>query len=113
MRRVHNILVATYMLAGIALMSQSTISHLEGTVLNSGGATLTTLHGAAENMALAHEAARAMESALAARNLALGVLLFALGGFMHAYQVVRDERPVHITVKKKKPMLLYWLEMKI
>jgi hypothetical protein len=62
---------------------------------------------------LAHEAANAYASAAASRQLMLGVLLFTLGGFLHAYKILRDERPVRITVKKRKPMLLYWLEMKL
>ncbi len=120
MRRIHTLLVTTYLIAGIALMAHAVTTHVQGNILNSGGATLAVqtsdgspLHGAADKEALMQGAIDAARRATAANQLMLGVLLFTLGGFLHAYQVVRDERPVHITVKKRKPELLYWLEMKI
>ncbi len=123
MKKIHSFLVAAYMLGGLALMATTPFADLRGQVqMFNGGAMLSvratngteTLHGAAEDpAALAEEANAAYKSAAASRQLMLGVLLFTLGGFMHAYQVLRDERPVRITVKKRKPTLLYWLEMKV
>lgn len=121
MKKIHTFLVTAYMLGGLALMASTPYADVRGQLLrNSGGATVFTaashepLHGAAdEGMALADEAAKAYASAKASRQLMLGVLLFTLGGFVHAYQVLREERPVRITVKKKKPLTLFWLQMKI
>jgi len=122
MKKIHSFLVTAYMLGGLALMASTPFADLRGQVQTyNGGATLTvraleteTLRGAAdESVALAQDTSDAYASAAASRQLMLGVLLFTLGGFLHAYQVLRDERPVHITVKKRKPMLLYWLEMKV
>lgn len=123
MKKIHSFLVTAYMLGGLALMATTPFVDLRGQVQTyNGGATLTvrathaeeTLHGAAEDpTTLALEAANAYASAAASRQLMLGVLLFTLGGFLHAYQTLREERAVRITVKKRKPMLLYWLEMKL
>lgn len=123
MKKIHSFLVAAYMLGGLALMATTPFADLRGQVQTfNGGAMLSVrathgeemLHGAAEDpTALAEEADAAYKSAAAARQLMLGVLLFTLGGMVHAYEVVRSERPVKITVKKRKPALLYWLEMKV
>ena len=121
MKKIHSFLVAAYMLGGIALMVAATGSRLSGDILNSGGATLAVhatageaLRGAAdEPTRLAQEAVDAYESAAASRQLMLGVLLFTLGGFLHAYQTLREERPVRITARKKKPLTLFWIEMSV
>lgn len=123
MKKIHSFLVTAYLLGGIALMASTPFADLRGQVQTyNGGATLTVrgthaeemLRGAAdESTDLAQKASDAYASAAASRQLMLGVLLFTLGGFLHAYQVLREERPVRITVKKRKPLLLYWLEMKL
>lgn len=121
MLKLHSFLVATYMIAGLALMATTPFVDLRGTLVNGGGATLAvqatgvneTLHGSAEAMALAEEAVKSAKSAMASRQLMLGILLFTLGGFVHAYERVRSERPVHITVKKREPRTLFWIEMNV
>lgn len=123
MHRVHTVLVTAYLLGGLVIMASTPWMDLRGQLLSSGGSTLidqtydrerSMLHGAAdEAVALSDEAIAQMRSAVAAKQLMFGILLFTLGGFIHTYQRLRSERPVHITVKKKKPMLLYWLEMKL
>jgi hypothetical protein len=123
MKKIHSFLVTAYMLGGLALMATTPFADLRGQVQTyNGGSTLSvrgthaeeTLHGAPEDpTVLAHEAANAYASAAASRQLMLGVLLFTLGGMIHAYEVLRSERPVHITVKKRKPMMLFWLKMKV
>jgi hypothetical protein len=123
MKKIHSFLVTAYMLGGLALMATTPFADLRGQVQTyNGGATLSvrathaeeTLRGAAEDPAmLADETNAAYKSAAASRQLMLGVLLFTLGGMVHAYEVVRSERRVKITVKKRKPMTLFWLQMKI
>lgn len=113
-RRVHTILVTAYLIGGIALMATAPWQHLTGMLSHGGSTLMEQLHGSADVSAtLAQEALTEAEKASASRQLLLGILLFTFGGFVHAYQRVRDERPVHITVKKRKPQLLYWLEMKL
>lgn len=122
MQKIHTLLVTAYLIGGLALMISTPWTALRGDIVNSGGAVLdvqgmtteTTLHGSADaSMQLAQEAVAAAKSAAASRQLMLGVLLFTLGGFLHAYHTVRSERPVHITVKPKKREMLYLLEMRI
>ncbi len=123
MKKIHSFLVTAYMLGGLALMATTPFADLRGQVQTyNGGATLSvrathaeeTLRGAAEDPAtLAQETNAAYKSAAASRQLMLGILLFTLGGMVHAYEVVRSERPVHITVKKRKPTMLFWLKMKV
>lgn len=122
MKKLHTFLVTAYMLGGLALMATTPFADLRGQVQTyNGGATLSvrashaeeSLHGAADGTALAEEANDAYKSAAASRQLMLGVLLFTLGGMVHAYEVVRSERPVRITVKKRKPTMLFWLKMKV
>ncbi len=123
MHRVHTVLVTAYLLGGLVIMASTPWTDIRGQLLNSGGSTVmelahdraqNVLHGAANDaVMLSDEAVAQMRSAVAAKQLMFGILLFTLGGFIHAYERLRNERPVHITVKKKKPMLLYWLEMKL
>lgn len=123
MKKIHTFLVTAYMVVGLTLMAATPFADLRGQLMvNSGGATLysleadadETLHGAADDPAtLDRAAADAYASAAASRQLMLGVLLFTLGGFLHLYQTLREERPVRVTVKKRKPTMLFWLEMKI
>jgi hypothetical protein len=123
MKRIHSFLVASYLIGGLALIASTPFADLRGQVQTyNGGATLSVrasdageaLHGAADDGArLADEAAEAYASAAASRQLMLGVLLFTLGGMIHAYETLRSERPVRVTVKKRKPRTLFWLEMEI
>ena len=125
MKKLHSLLVTAYLLGGLTLMATTPFADLRAEILNSGGSTLlhvayedddreAVLHGAADDaVALADEALAAAKSATAARQLMLGILVFVLGGFVHAYERLRSERPVRITVKKKKPVTLFWLQMKI
>ncbi len=120
MKRLHRSLVTTYLALGLALMVTTPFSDLRGQlVTHGGGALLTTLHsaenlhGAADAVTLQKDVTDAYARAAASRQLMLGILIFTLGGFIHVYQVLREERPVHITVKKRKQQLLYWLEMKV
>jgi|GEM_PF-3085328 len=56
------------------------------------------------------------ERAYAAEQLVLGILLIVLAFFFHGLVRVRDEQPVHITVKpptKKKQAAWYWIELKV
>lgn len=117
MKKIHSILVTAYLIGGLALMATTPFADLRGQVQTyNGGATLSVkgLHGSAdESVRLADEALDTAKSAAASRHLMLGILLFTFGGMVHAYQTAREERPVHITVKKRKPILMYWLEMKL
>ncbi len=124
MHRIHTLLVTAYLLGGLALMATTPFIHLRGQLLNSGGSTLLELahdrsqdmlHGAAADVpTLSDEAAMAARRANAGKQLVLGVLLFTLGGFMHAYGRVRYERPVKVTVKKKaSPRTLFWVQMNV
>lgn len=127
LHRIHTLLVTAYLIAGLALIASTPFADLRGQLLNSGGSTLIELvhdqgqnrptdimHGAANDATeLSDEALAQMRSAVAAKQLMFGILLFTLGGFIHAYERFRHERPVHITVKKRKPMLLYWYQMKL
>ena len=121
MKKIHSLLVTAYLLGGLTLMATTPFADLRAQLLNSGGSTLLTLahdrqetlRGAAdETMDLSDEAIAAAKSATAARQLMLGILLFTLGGFVHAYERLRSERPVRVTVKKRKPVTLFWLQMK-
>lgn len=122
--KLHTTLVTAYLIAGLALMATTPWLDVRGQLLNSGGATLMemshdqnndVLHGAAKDgMDLSEEALMASRRANAGRQLVLGVLLFTLGGFMHAYGRVRNERPVRVTVKKKhSPRTLFWVQMNV
>ena len=124
MRRIHTLLVTAYLVGGIALMATTPWIHVRGQLLNSGGSTLMglahdgghdTLHGAADDgMTPSEEAFAAARRANAGKQWALGVLLFTLGGFMHAYGRVRYERPVKVTAKKKaSPRTLFWVQMNV
>lgn len=116
MKNIHSLLVTAYLIGGLALMATTPWASLHGDILNSGGATLAveTLHGAAEESTiLARNAVERAESAAASKQLMLGILIFTLGGFLHAYETVRSERPVRVTVKKRKPLTLFWMEMRI
>ena len=116
MHTVHKLLVTAYLVTGLTMTALTPWSHLAGSILSSGGATLQveTLHGAAaDETTMLPDPFEAMQRARAAKQLMIGVLLFTLGGFVHAYAVLRSERPVHITVIKKKPRLLYWLTIKM
>lgn len=123
MKKIHALLVTAYLIGGLTLITTTPFSDLRGQLLvNSGGATLYSigaandeiLHGAANDPTVLSQAVTdAYASARASRQLMLGVLLFTLGGFMHAYGELRSERPVRITVKKRKPTMLFWLEMKL
>ena len=124
MKKIHSFLVTAYMLGGLALIAATPWSCLQGMLVNSGGASLAVqsaqtdgvevLRGSAgDQAALDAEATKAMERAAASRQLMLGILLFTLGGFLHAYERLRSERPVRVTVKKRKPLTLFWLEMKV
>lgn len=117
MSKIHSALVTAYLLGGLTLMATTPWSSLTGMLSNSGGATLQieALHGSAgdESMVLTRAAVQSAERANASRQLMLGILMFTLGGFVHAYAVSRNERPVKITAKKRKQKLLYWLEMRI
>ncbi len=121
MKKLHTFLVTAYLLGGLCVMASTPWMSLQGMLLNSGGATLAVeglhaeaLRGSAEEAAaLAEDVVTAAQRASASRQLMFGILLFTLGGFMHAYEQVRSERPVKITVKKRKPMTLFWLEMKV
>ena len=119
MHRIHTLLVTAYLLGGIALMATTPFTYLQGQVLSSGGSTIVEatkepLHEAAiSDIHASDDVAVAARRANAGRQLVLGVLLFTLGGFVHAYGRVRYERPVHITVKKKKPRTLFWVQMKV
>ncbi len=116
MHKLHSFLVTAYLVGGLTLMATTPWADLTA-ALSHGGATLAveTLHGAAadESAMLADEAIARTKSAAASRQLMFGILLLTLGGFMHVYERTRSERPVHISIKKKKPTLLYWLEMKV
>lgn len=113
-RRLHTVLVTAYLLGGLALMATTPWQHLTGMLSHGGSTLMEQMHGSADMSAtLAGEALAEAEQAAASRQLMLGILLFSFGGFVHAYQRLRDERPVKITVKKRKPALLYWLEMKL
>lgn len=116
MKKIHSILVTAYLIGGLALIVSTPWAHLRGDILHGGGSTLMveTFHSAAEESSLlAHDALMRVESAAAARHLMLGILLFTLGGFLHAYETVRSQRSVRVTIKKRKPPTLFWLEMKL
>ncbi len=121
MKKIHTFLVTAYLLGGLCIMASTPWMSLQGMLLNSGGATLAVesmqaeaLHASADEAAmLAEDVVTATNRASASRQLMFGILLFTLGGFLHAYEQVRSERPVKITVKKRKPMTLFWLEMKV
>jgi len=113
-RSLHAALVTAYLVGGLLLMATTPWQHLAGMLSHGGSTLMEQLHGSADVSAtLAEEALSEAEKAAASRQLMLGILLFTFGGFVHAYQRLRDERPVKITVKKRKPQLLYWLEMRL
>lgn len=111
MHRLHSVLVSTYLLGGLALMATTSWPSLAG-MLTAPGATISMDAAASSDMLAAAAVQEAMQ-ANAALQLMLGILLFTLGGFVHAYAVLRSERPVHITIKPRRSRILYWLEMKI
>lgn len=57
----------------------------------------------------------------AGRLLGLSIFVILFGGFLHALYTLRDEKPVHITIKKKvkakkEPVLSerwFWMEIKV
>lgn len=109
MKKLHSALVSAYMLGGLTIMATAEWSVLLG-MASSPGSTLAGLHPAAGLAEIAvHEATQANAS----MQLMFGILLFTLGGFMHAFYLLRHERPVHVTVKPKKARTLFWLEMRI
>lgn len=120
MKRLHTLLVTAYLVLGLTLIVTTPFGNLRGQLVTHGGgavlmkmSTDETLHSAADATVLQTDVTLAYARAAAARQLMLGILIFTLGGFIHAYQVLREERPVHITVKKRRQQLLYWLEMKV
>jgi hypothetical protein len=57
---------------------------------------------------------QAYEKANASAQLVEGILLILLGFFLHGLLRMRDERPVHITVKpKRRRHSAYWMELRI
>src|SRR2546430_581484 len=46
-------------------------------------------------------------------QLTLGMLLIVLGFFLHGLARMRDERPVHISVKPKKRKSWFWVELRV
>lgn len=101
MHKLHSLLVTTYLIAGLALMGTADWPALTGMVVD------TTLQTAPE----------AAKTAAASMQLFLGVALFTLGGFVHAYAVSRNERNVPVrgvtTPKTLREKTVFWLEMKV
>jgi hypothetical protein len=109
--------VATALVLGITLTTVGSAGTLAAN-LSGGGATVLDsaagMHGAAF--------APQYESAAAAWQLTLGLLLILLGFFLHAYMMAKDERPVRVKAGKKSKShkrstkshgLWYWMEMKV
>lgn len=121
MKRLHTLLVTAYLVLGLTLIVTTSFGDLRGQLITHGGGSLVinsdtqeTLRGSADVVPPSTDDVNsAYARAAAARQLMLGVLIFTLGGFIHLYQVLREERPVRITVKKRRQQLLYWLEMRV
>lgn len=78
-------------------------------VINQPEVTGETLRSAAE-VVLTPSYAQAEASA----QLVLGMLLIVLGFFIYGLARTQEEgRPVHITVKPKKQVQWYWLELRL
>lgn len=134
-------IVALSLLAGIFLAVQGEIGTLNATVTGSGGGYLLVnpavpsgepmlvqaeLHGAAPFVPK-------YESAAAARQLVIGMLLILLGFFFHAYLMTRGERPVSVhgaplspparettedmmpfeRIRQKSEKKYYWMEIRV
>jgi len=115
---------------GILLLMETNIAVTTASVIQSGEGSLlapatATISGSAPAQSVLkaantlHEAARDGLNTIITSQLVTGVLFVLLGFFLHAVLVSHKspagERPVHVTVKKrkKKEPTWYWMELKI
>jgi hypothetical protein len=129
-RKFHHIAKFAAIHLGILLLLETNIAVTTASILNSGEGSLlapittaTVRSPQAQSVIKAadqlHHAATEGLNAIITTQLVTGVLFVLFGFFLHAAWVVHKsptgERPVHITVKKRKrktPMW-YWIEMRV
>lgn len=109
-----------HLFAGITLLSGIAVTTMEGSLLASLGggdmALVDQLLPYNEQLREAPSAAaNPLAQAEAAARLTLGLMLIVLGFFLHGLARVREERPVHITVKQsqKRSSKWFWMEMRL